>query len=275
MIDDERIYYDNSTTPAAPRPRATSTKVEELAGFDATGAPTYQTTYTAAYDADRPADPSTDARSGTHDHGLHARAAGPVTKAVVTQANGHTTTDRVRAGLGRGGGDHRPPTDSGPRSPTTRSAGPTKVWLPGRARTEAPEHGVRLPSCEADGPGVVTTKTLQTDGSFETTIRADRRPAAPAADAGGRARWRPDRDGLHLRLARQHRQGERPVLQRRAAQRPRCCCPREEELPTQKVIELRRRRPAHRRDLQVRRRRAVADDPRQHRRPAHGHPATG
>ncbi|MFC9692097.1 RHS repeat-associated core domain-containing protein [Kribbella sp. NPDC056951] len=167
VVNDERLYYDNSSTVGTAT-KGDVTKGERLAGFDAAGQATYQTVFTAAYDALGRPTSTTDALGRPTRTEFTPATAGPVTKTVVTRANGHQTVTEFEPAW------NEETTITGPDGRRTDVAydplgRTTKVWEPGRKK------GIDTPNTEytyqirPDAPGVVATKELQADGSFETS----------------------------------------------------------------------------------------------------------
>lgn len=172
VLSDSRTYYDNATSVDTAPVRGDVTKTERLAGFNADGTPLYQTVSTATYDAIGRAVTVTDALGRTTSTAF-TPTTGPVTKTAVTQPNGHTTTTELEPAWG----EELAVTDpAGRRTEATYDAlgRTTKVWLPGRTgTTSSPSDNAATANMDysyllrTDGPNVVTTKTMQTDGSIE------------------------------------------------------------------------------------------------------------
>ncbi|MEV8376506.1 RHS repeat-associated core domain-containing protein [Kribbella sp. NPDC056861] len=165
VISDERIYYDNATSHTAPPTKGNPTRGERLTGFDANGVPQYQTVYTAEYDALGRQTKLTDAMNRSTSKSFTPADGGPVTQTVDTDANGHTTTTDLDPAWGE---------ETAVRTADGRTSqiaydplGRTdKVWLQGRDRTQTPDMDYDY-VLNGDGAGVITTRTLQTDGSID------------------------------------------------------------------------------------------------------------
>ncbi|MFC0622876.1 RHS repeat domain-containing protein [Kribbella deserti] len=234
VISDERVYYDNSSTPGGTPTKGDATKGERLAGFDASGNPTYQTVFTAAYDAVGRQTRHTDALSRNTLTAYTPADAAPLTKAVVTQPNGHTKITEFDPAWGEEvaiteADNKRTEIAYDPLGRTD------KVWLPGRTRTDTPnmEYDYEVRS---DGPGVVSTRTLQTDGSIETSYELTDgllrpRQKQEAAPGGGRVvtDFIYDSRGQIVKENGQYYNDAPPGTE--------VLLPREEELPTQKIFE--------------------------------------
>ncbi|WP_165952354.1 RHS repeat domain-containing protein [Kribbella albertanoniae] len=165
VLQDDRITYDNG---AATPTKGDITKVEELTGFDPAGAPVYKTSWEAAYDSFGRTTSTTDALRRTTTKAYLPASGGPVTKTVVTHPNGHQVTEDIDPAWGE------ETAVTGPDGRRTEIAydplGRTsKVWEPGRNRTETPNFSYEY-QLRGDGPGVVKSTTLQADNSLETTI---------------------------------------------------------------------------------------------------------
>ncbi|MFF1822993.1 RHS repeat domain-containing protein [Kribbella sp. NPDC058245] len=165
---DQRLYYDGSTTPGGVPTTGDLTRSEELSGFAADGTPTYKVEYTTVYDAIGRAVESTDALNRTRKASYTPTGASPVTQVVETAPNGHVTTTALEPAWG----EELTVTEPDGRKtelaydPLGRTS---RVWTAGRSRSDAPNYAYGY-TLRGDGPGVVSTTTLQADNSFETTL---------------------------------------------------------------------------------------------------------
>ncbi|GAA1686393.1 RHS repeat-associated core domain-containing protein [Kribbella yunnanensis] len=163
VLSDTKQSYAGGATPENAKPIA----AQRLTGFTSAGEPTYETTATLAYDDHGRKKSETDSKNRTTTFG-YLPADGPVTQTTVTLANGHTTSTVLDPAWGQS----TKVTDVGGRT-TTSERDPlgrvAKVWLPGRAESDTPnvEH---IYTAGIDQPGVVQTKSLQADGTVDTTF---------------------------------------------------------------------------------------------------------
>jgi RHS repeat-associated protein len=233
VLTDERVFYDNSTNPGGTPTKGDATKRDRLFGFDSSGAPIYQVVSTQKFDAIgrtiAVADPLNRETTTTY-----SPANGPVTKTVLKKPNGHTTSTEFEPAWGQetvvtDAAGRRTEADYDPLGRTT------KVWMPGRATTDEPnmEYGYTL---LANGASVVSTKSLQADGTFETTYELSDgllRPRQTQQPAPGGGRMVTDHmydsRGLETKINGPYYNDAPPGTD--------VLIPREEELPTQKLID--------------------------------------
>ncbi|WP_344314696.1 RHS repeat-associated core domain-containing protein [Fodinicola feengrottensis] len=192
IVSDTKTFYDNATSSDTPPTKGDVTRTDRLSGFDSSGNPTYQTVNTAKYDALGRSVEVDDAFNNKTTTTFTPAGAGPLTKAVTTDPNGGVTTTELEPAWGKETGM----TDQGglrteaTYDPLGRT---TDVWLPGRAGSSTPAgdpaakagKNIAGKAVTADDPSVpnmhysytlsdsaanvVTTQTLQTDGSVQTT----------------------------------------------------------------------------------------------------------
>ncbi|GAB3949165.1 RHS repeat-associated core domain-containing protein [Kribbella albertanoniae] len=185
VISDEKQLYTGGTTPEIASPAG----AQRLSGFTAAGAPTYETVQTTTYDDHGRRKTEADAKNNTTTFG-YLPADGPVTKTTVTMANGHTSSTELDPAWGQS----TKVTDVGNRTTVSERDAlgrVAKVWLPGRAQSATPnvEHTYLA---GVDEPGVVHTKSMRADGTFETSyeildgLQRKRQVQTAAADGIGR-----------------------------------------------------------------------------------------
>jgi len=221
LIEDNRTYYDDGALGAAPT-KGDVTSTEKLAGFDG-GRPTYLTTETLTYD-----------RYGRE---LTSKdAMGHVTTTAYTDTNGLTTAVKVTS----------PPLPTGAHV-TSEEIDPAfgvetarvdangrridqqydalgrllKVWMADRSKAagQTPEPGVQLPDRRRADHRDRHPQAHRRRRADAALVRAVRRMAAAAPDAGAGPRRRPADQRQVLRLARQRDPRVRPVLRDRRAVR--------------------------------------------------------
>ncbi|MBB4957722.1 RHS repeat domain-containing protein [Micromonospora polyrhachis] len=164
VIAEERIFYDGSDTFGTAPTKGNITRKEEISGW-AGGAPTYVTTTRAGYDAYGRQIEAIDVQNRKTTTS-YTPASGPVTRMTVTNPLGHTSSTDLDPAIG----EELVVTDANGRrtrgtyDPLGRMA---KVWEPGRADNQSPtvEYGYVV---RADGANVISTKTLQHDGTYQT-----------------------------------------------------------------------------------------------------------
>ncbi|GAB3406654.1 RHS repeat domain-containing protein [Flindersiella endophytica] len=254
VVSDERTYYDNATTLDAAPTKGDVTKTERLKGFGTDGTPQYQTVSTIKYDALGRSLEFTDALNHKSSTAYTPSGSGPVTKLVSTKANGQTTTVELEPAWGE---EVAITDESGKRTEATYDPlGRTdKVWYPGRSGAVAGVRGANVAGRSAAGdnaaipdvdydygilanaPSVVTTKSLQTDGSIETSYELydgllRPRQSQEAAQGGGRVVNDViyDSRGLEVKENGPYYNDAPPVPDE-------VLIPNETELPTQKVTE--------------------------------------
>lgn len=234
VISDERIYYDNSTTPGGVPTQGNPTRIDRIAEFDAAGNPVYETRMTAKFDAAGRQIEATNALGKTTKTEYFPAENEPVTKQVVTQPNGHQQVTELDPAWGT----ETVYVDEGGRrteavyDPLGRT---TKVWKPGRSRDDKPDVEYNY-LVRSDGPNVVSTKTLQSDGSIETEhelfdgLMRSRQTQKPAP-GGGRVMVDHIYDSRGLEVK------QNGPYWNNAAPGTDVLLPNEAELPTQKVTE--------------------------------------
>ena len=165
LLDDEKIYYDGSTTLGAAPVRGDVTRRDELSGW-VNGAPTFVTALTAKFDVHGREIESIDAKSAktTTDYTPATRA--PVTSTTVTNALNHRTITAFEPAWG----EELSITDPNDRvtqleyDPLGRLA---RVWQPGRTKSQNPDTRYSY-TMRTNGANAVMIETLQPDGSYET-----------------------------------------------------------------------------------------------------------
>ncbi|WP_246002089.1 RHS repeat-associated core domain-containing protein [Allorhizocola rhizosphaerae] len=164
IIAEERLFYDGNDTFGAAPTRGDITRKEEISGW-ANGAPTYVTVTRAAYDAYGRQIEAFDVR-GKRTTTSYTPATGPVTRMSVTGPLGHTTSTDLEPAIGEElvVSDANGRRTRGVYDPLGRLV---KVWHPGRADNLPPsaEYGYLV---RPDGANVISTKTLQHDGTYQT-----------------------------------------------------------------------------------------------------------
>ncbi len=185
VITDEKLHYSGAATPVNAKPTA----AQRLSGFTSTGTPTFETVRTLGYDDHGRKLREIDAKGRVTTYS-YLPADGPVTMTSVKLANGHVSSTELEPAWGQA----TTITDvGGRRTLSERDAlgRIAKVWLPGRAQSQTPnvEHSY---FGGVDKPGVVRTRSLQTDGTVETSyelldgLQRKRQIQRPAADGIGR-----------------------------------------------------------------------------------------
>ncbi|MGH3736469.1 MAG: RHS repeat-associated core domain-containing protein [Micromonosporaceae bacterium] len=190
VIADERAYYDGATTYGTAPTRGDVTKAERLKGFSSTGQPLYQTLFTATYDAVGRRTSYTDALGRRTSRGYTPSGRDPLTKVLDTHPNGHVETSLINPAWGSRIADIDA---AGRRTDIARDpmGRVSKVWLPGRTKDVDTPHFEYGYLVRVDGPSVVTTKSLQANGTIETSYQLldglDRvRQSQEPAPGGGR-----------------------------------------------------------------------------------------
>ncbi|MFC9690439.1 RHS repeat domain-containing protein [Kribbella sp. NPDC056951] len=185
VISDLKLQYAGGSAPVNPSPVGS----QRLTGFNAAGAPTYETVRTTTYDDHGRRKTEADA-TGHKTTYSYLPADGPVTKTTVTLANGHASATELDPAWGQS----TKVTDVGGRS-TVSERDPmgriAKVWLPGRSQSATP-NVENTYQAGIDAPGVVQSRSLQADGTVETSyeildgLQRKRQTQKPAADGIGR-----------------------------------------------------------------------------------------
>ncbi|WP_062428633.1 RHS repeat-associated core domain-containing protein [Herbidospora daliensis] len=191
VIMQERNYYDDLSKPLGTAPtRGLVVKEEELKGWSGT-TPQWFAVTTTTYDANGRATSATDSLNRTTKTQYVPDKAGPVTEVKTTNALDHTASSLMEAAW-------QVPTtvtDAGGRKTELEYDGAgrlTKVWLPGRAKSEA-ANILYAYKVRNTAPSVTTTKKLLPDGTgryqtstvlFDALLR--QRQAQSQAVGGGR-----------------------------------------------------------------------------------------
>jgi RHS repeat-associated protein len=144
-----------------------ATKTERLTGFDPAGAPQYQTLSTSTFDSFGRVRTAQDPAGATTKVDYTPATGGPVTQTKTTQPDGQTSQTFVDPAWGEEVAVVDPAarrTDS-IRDPLGRVL---RTYLPGRARNATPnvEYSYGIDPLK---PGLVTTKTLQADGTIDVS----------------------------------------------------------------------------------------------------------
>jgi RHS repeat-associated protein len=186
VISDSRTYYDYASSVDAAPLKGDVTKTERLKGFGTDGKPVYQTVSTVKYDALGRSIEMADAAEQKTTTTYTPTGAGPVTKVESTKPNGHKTTIELEPAWGQ---EVALTDEAGKRTEAAYDPlGRTdKVWFPGRAGAgvaganvagrAAVADNAAIPDVDydyaifAEHPSSVTTKSLQTDGSIETSYQ--------------------------------------------------------------------------------------------------------
>ncbi|MEU4193718.1 RHS repeat-associated core domain-containing protein [Kribbella sp. NPDC026611] len=190
VIGDNRTYYDDATSLDAAPVHGNPTKTERLSGFNADGTAQYQVTGTTKYDALGRAIEMTNPKGETSRVAFTPAGPGPVTEVQTTKPNGQTTSVEFEPAFGQ---QVAITDEAGKRTEATYDplGRTTKVWYPGHtgsavrmakagtnvAGLAAAADNTATPDVEytygvfANAPMSVTTKSLQTDGSIESTIQ--------------------------------------------------------------------------------------------------------
>jgi RHS repeat-associated protein len=259
VLSDSRTYYDDATSVDAAPTKGDVTKTERLKGYAANGDPQYQTASTTEYDALGRSVEMTNSIGQKSTTSYTPAGAGPVTKVESVNPLNQKTTVELEPAWGK----QIATTDvAGKRTeavydPLGRT---TKVWYPGHSGAVVPKGD---PSAKAGGnvagltaaadnsatpdveyeygiyanaPMSVTTKTLQTDGSIESSLQLldgmmRPRQTQEAAQGGGRVvnDIVYDSRGLEVKENGPYYNDAPPVGE--------VLIPVEEQLPTQKVTQ--------------------------------------
>ncbi|WP_405062558.1 hypothetical protein OG474_13200 [Kribbella sp. NBC_01505] len=99
VLMDERLFYDGATSPTATPTVGQVTRAERLSGFDAAGAPTYELTFSAKYDAQGRQTETTDALNRTTRR-AYSPAYGPLVKVTDTADNGQQVSGEIEPAFG-------------------------------------------------------------------------------------------------------------------------------------------------------------------------------
>ncbi|MFI5734775.1 RHS repeat domain-containing protein [Kribbella sp. NPDC051587] len=259
VISDVRTYYDDATSVDAAPTKGNVTKTERLKSFAADGTPQYQTASAVKYDALGRTVEMTNTIGQKSVTSYTPAGAGPVTKVESTNPVGQKTTIELEPAWGT----QLSTTDiAGKRTEATYDplGRTTKVWYPGHsgsatfaaktagkaganvAGLSAASDNSAVPDVEytygihSDAPMSVTTKTLQTDGSIDSTIQLydglmRPRQTQQAAQGGGRVVNEAlyDSRGLEVKENGPYYNDAPPVAE--------VAIPEEAQLPTQKVTE--------------------------------------
>ncbi|MFB6722601.1 RHS repeat domain-containing protein [Kribbella sp. NPDC056345] len=256
IISDTRTFYDDATSVDAAPTKGNVTRTERLKGFAADGTPQYQTASEVKYDLLGRTVEMTNSIGQKSTTTYTPTGAGPVTKVESTNQVGQKTAIELEPAWGQ----QLATTDiAGKRTEATYDPlGRTmKVWYPGRsgsagfaaksaganvAGLSAAADNAAVPDVEytygihSDAPMAVTTKTLQTDGSIESTIQMydglmRPRQSQQAALGGGRVvnEIIYDSRGLEVKQNGPYYNDAPPVAE--------VAIPEEAQLPTQKVTE--------------------------------------
>ncbi|MEV4543869.1 RHS repeat-associated core domain-containing protein [Micromonospora echinaurantiaca] len=188
VISVERISYDGNAHGTAPS-RGAVTRNEELSAWTA-GVPSFVTVSRAAFDAYGRVTETWDAMNFRSTTVYTPASGGPVTRTVVTNPMGHTTTSDLEPGWGLA----TVVTDANNKRTETSYDGLgrlTGVWTPGRDKaTESPNTSYEY-LIRADAPSAITTKALNPAGNYVTTYELydgllRKRQTQVASPSGGR-----------------------------------------------------------------------------------------
>ncbi|MGC4938563.1 RHS repeat-associated core domain-containing protein [Kribbella sp. DT2] len=167
VLSDERMYYDNNTSTTATPTRGLPTRGERLAGFDGGGNPTYETVFTATYDAYGRRTTISNAENKT------ARVTffpeyGPTSKVTETAPNGMQSSEEFEPAWGEQIAATSP---DGKRAEVTldplgRTA---KVWNPGHSRGSGPADIEYEYLLRGDASSAVVTRARLGEGRYDVT----------------------------------------------------------------------------------------------------------
>lgn len=181
VLSDERTTYDAGT--------GAKLATRRLKAFAADGSEIYQNVETTTYDVFGRARTSTNAADKSVSTEYTPAAGGPVTQVKTTLPNGQTAATVLDPAWG----EATAVTDqAGGRTDISRDplGRPVRTWLPGRSRTAAANVETSY-SSDPLKPEITTTKTVQGDGSVETSYRISdglqrkRQTQEPSADGIG------------------------------------------------------------------------------------------
>jgi RHS repeat-associated protein len=167
LISDVRSYFDGSSTFGTAPTRGDTTMVKQVASY--TGStPNYVTTSTSTFDQDGRIKSSTDADSRTTNTAYTPATGAEPTQTTVTDPMSHVTTTVIdpRRDL--------PTTVTDPAGYVTAKTYDalgrvTAQWNPGQAST-GPASATFAYVLSSTGPSTVTTRTLRSNGSYDTKI---------------------------------------------------------------------------------------------------------
>ena len=165
VLDDQRFYYDGSDTLGAAPTRGNITRREEFTGWSA-GAPTFRTAMRGSYDVHGRPTEIRDVYDRVQKFAYVPATNGPTTRATVTNQLGQQAISDIEPAWGAtiatstAGGD-RTATEHDPLGRVV------KTWEAGRDRSQSPTHQYQY-LVRNDGPNVLTTATLEPNGSYRT-----------------------------------------------------------------------------------------------------------
>ncbi len=164
--DEERTYYDGQALGVAPKAgQAHETRSENLDHFSGT-TPVYAAT-TSTYDAYDREVSGTDELGNTTTTAYTPSSGAVPTSRAETDPKGRTTTETLNTR-----GQTLSTVDANGRATYTdydALGRLTAVWLPGRAKSQ-PANETYAYAVPRTAPTVITTKTLQDDGSYQTSL---------------------------------------------------------------------------------------------------------
>jgi RHS repeat-associated protein len=165
IVDDERLYYDGSDTLTAAPSRGLLTRRDEISGWSG-GAATYLTTMQARYDANGRLTERTDP-SGAKDTIAYTPAIGATTKVTATNALNQQTITELDPAWGVEKSTTAP---NGTRAEAEYDSlgRVAKTWLAGRDRATQTPSATYDYLVRTDGPNVVVTSTLESNGGYRT-----------------------------------------------------------------------------------------------------------
>ncbi|HZM83376.1 MAG TPA: hypothetical protein VFC19_47280 [Candidatus Limnocylindrales bacterium] len=163
VVSDTRTSYDGQAWGAAPVD-GNPTKTERVADY-VSGSPVYQTVSTSTFDAHGRVTAAADALGATTRTAYTPATGGPLTRTVVTNPLGHSTTTDLEPAWGV----ELKVTDANGRL-TERAYDPlgrnTAVWLANRSRAAAENPNHKFAYMVTSGaPVAVASSTLRTDGT--------------------------------------------------------------------------------------------------------------
>ncbi|MFF1818576.1 RHS repeat-associated core domain-containing protein [Kribbella sp. NPDC058245] len=164
VLSDERLFYDDATSPTAVPVKGQITRAERLGGFDAAGQPKYELVYTAKYDAQGRQTESVDALNRLT-RKTYDPTYGPITKITEIAPNGQQIIKELEPAFGTETALQMPDGRRGVRQ-LDAIGRVSKTWDSGHA-TSGPadlEFDYKL---RDDGPSMVTTKRRVKDGVFD------------------------------------------------------------------------------------------------------------
>jgi len=188
VVSDERVYYDGNDTFGAAPVHGDVTRKEEIFGW-ANGTPIYRTTERGAYDMYGRRLESYDVFNNKSVATFAPATGAPPTKTTLTNPLGQVTSAEIEPAWGT---ELATIDEGGRRTDTTFDplGRATQVWQPGRDRSSQTPTEQYSYLVRTDGPNVITTKTLQPDGTYDSNYELydgqgrPRQTQAPAPGGG-------------------------------------------------------------------------------------------